>query len=236
MHPLFRYPSSTIRGSCQRKRSHQPTALGHVDAACAIARPLTCRNVQLEAEEHKKTVHPYAPFPVERLEAAVTAVPLEAFPAVERELACFGPAYRFWCVRALPGWAVLSAAAGAGVHSPWLVAANTDPIAHVAFHRVLHAKVWVTGTLQQCQRPRKGHSVGRAASVTDPCCVLARRDGLDDTSRSSSSSSNGAGTNGAAFTPPDAPVDSMADLSRFVVTLVCCLQLYDAKVKPGALH
>lgn len=41
--------------------------------------------------------HPYAAFPVDRLEAAVNAVPLDSFPVVEREAAVFGPAYKFWC-------------------------------------------------------------------------------------------------------------------------------------------
>ena len=54
------------------------------------------RGVQLEAEEHKRRAHPYAPFPVQRLEAAVTSVRLEAFAAFERDLARFGPAYHFW--------------------------------------------------------------------------------------------------------------------------------------------
>lgn len=40
--------------------------------------------------------HPYKPFPIDRLEAAVNSVPLENFPAAERELAAFGSAYRFW--------------------------------------------------------------------------------------------------------------------------------------------
>jgi hypothetical protein len=40
--------------------------------------------------------HPYAPFPVDRLAAAVEAVPLDSFPVVERDAAVFGPAYKFW--------------------------------------------------------------------------------------------------------------------------------------------
>ncbi len=54
------------------------------------------RDAQLAQEEHKRLVHPYQAFPVDRLEAAVAAVPIDDFPVLERELAMFGPAYRFW--------------------------------------------------------------------------------------------------------------------------------------------
>lgn len=47
---------------------------------------------------HVQENHPYASFPIERLEAAVQAVPLDSFPVVERELAVFGAPQRFWCV------------------------------------------------------------------------------------------------------------------------------------------
>lgn len=40
--------------------------------------------------------HPYAPFPIDRLQAAVEAVPLDSFPVVERDAATFGPSYTFW--------------------------------------------------------------------------------------------------------------------------------------------
>lgn len=48
--------------------------------------------------EHTRNAHPYRAFPIDRLEAAVKAIPLEEFPVVERELAGFGSPHRFWCV------------------------------------------------------------------------------------------------------------------------------------------
>ncbi|KAL4857574.1 5'-3' exoribonuclease 2 [Chlorella vulgaris] len=41
-------------------------------------------------QEHLNDVHPYKPFPLEQLEAAVAAVPLESYPRQERLLAQFG--------------------------------------------------------------------------------------------------------------------------------------------------
>ena len=170
------------------------------------ARLLTCRTVQLEAEAHKKTAHPYAPFPVERLEAAVTAVPLEAFPTLERELASFGPAYRFWCAQGLH---VLSSSCT----PPWLVPACSIPRTPAASNQASQAKSW-------------GAHDTVTSSGRSWCRVLCRRDGSDGDGRGSSNSSNGAGdSNAAAFTPPDAPVDSMADLSRLLVAPLCCLWL-----------
>ncbi|CAL8471458.1 g11000 [Coccomyxa elongata] len=46
--------------------------------------------------EHMRLQHPYTPFPIDRLETAVRAVPLESFPVVQRDAAVFGPAYKFW--------------------------------------------------------------------------------------------------------------------------------------------
>ena len=56
------------------------------------------REVSDRRTRHVQENHPYASFPIERLEAAVQAVPLESFPVVERELAVFGAPQRFWCV------------------------------------------------------------------------------------------------------------------------------------------
>lgn len=56
------------------------------------------REVSDRRMRHVQENHPYASFPIERLEAAVQAVPLDSFPVVERELAVFGAPQRFWCV------------------------------------------------------------------------------------------------------------------------------------------
>ena len=55
-----------------------------------------CREVTQKRTAHTQEVHPYSAFPIERLEAAVTAVPLDSFPVVDRELAQFGAPHRFW--------------------------------------------------------------------------------------------------------------------------------------------
>ncbi|KAK9807716.1 hypothetical protein WJX72_007062 [[Myrmecia] bisecta] len=69
---------------------------------------------EIQAKEwHEQESHSYVPFPVERLEAAVAAVPLDAYPPAQRVLAEFGRSHRFRSV------AVTKAAAGAGMeHSP----------------------------------------------------------------------------------------------------------------------
>ncbi|BDA46842.1 probable 5'-3' exoribonuclease 1 at N-terminal half [Coccomyxa sp. Obi] len=54
------------------------------------------RALEATRAEHMRLQHPYAPFPIDRLEAAVRAVPLESFPVVQRDAAVFGPAYKFW--------------------------------------------------------------------------------------------------------------------------------------------
>ncbi len=56
-----------------------------------------CRDATSIRNEHVQQVHPYRAFPVDRLEAAVKAIPLESFPVVERELAAFGYPHRYWC-------------------------------------------------------------------------------------------------------------------------------------------
>lgn len=55
-----------------------------------------CRQATLKRSDHVLEAHPYRAFPVDRLEAAVKAIPLESFPVVERELATFGSPHRFW--------------------------------------------------------------------------------------------------------------------------------------------
>ena len=56
-----------------------------------------CRDATNKRNEHVQQVHPYRAFPVDRLEAAVKAIPLESFPVVEQELAAFGSPHRYWC-------------------------------------------------------------------------------------------------------------------------------------------
>ena len=53
------------------------------------------RAASIQREMHMRDSHPYAPFPVARLEAAVAAVPLEAYEPAERSMTTFGRAYRF---------------------------------------------------------------------------------------------------------------------------------------------
>ena len=55
-----------------------------------------CREVTRIRTAHTQEVHPHSAFPIERLEAAVTAVHLASFPVVDRELAKFGAPYCFW--------------------------------------------------------------------------------------------------------------------------------------------
>ena len=65
-----------------------------------ILRPLClglCRDATNRRNEHVQQVHPHRAFPVDRLEAAVKAIPLESFPVVERELAAFGCSHRYRC-------------------------------------------------------------------------------------------------------------------------------------------
>ncbi|CAL5224335.1 g7007 [Coccomyxa viridis] len=57
---------------------------------------LELRQATLKRSDHVLEAHPYRAFPVDRLEAAVKAIPLESFPVVERELATFGSPHRFW--------------------------------------------------------------------------------------------------------------------------------------------
>ncbi|KAK9840629.1 hypothetical protein WJX81_005592 [Elliptochloris bilobata] len=49
----------------------------------------------LQREMHMRDCHPYAPFPLARLEAAVAAVPVQAYGPAERSMTAFGHAYRF---------------------------------------------------------------------------------------------------------------------------------------------
>ena len=53
------------------------------------------RAASIQREMHMRDNHPYAPFPVARLEAAVVAVPLEAYEPAERSMTTFGRAFRF---------------------------------------------------------------------------------------------------------------------------------------------
>lgn len=53
------------------------------------------RAASIQREMHMRDSHPYAPFPVARLEAAVAAVPPEAYEPAERSLTAFGRAHRF---------------------------------------------------------------------------------------------------------------------------------------------
>ena len=67
---------------------------------CLILQPPClglCRDATNKRNEHVQQVHPYRAFPVDRLEAAVKAIPLESFPVVEQELAAFGSPHRYWC-------------------------------------------------------------------------------------------------------------------------------------------
>ena len=46
---------------------------------------------------HMHEAHPFEIFPIERIEAAVQAVPPALFPEHERRLLHFGPAFCYWC-------------------------------------------------------------------------------------------------------------------------------------------
>jgi hypothetical protein len=71
--------------------------LGIEEALTLLRKYAFDRLISREKEDHMRIKHPYKPFPIDRLEAAVSAVPLDAFPAAERELTTFGRAHRFWC-------------------------------------------------------------------------------------------------------------------------------------------
>ncbi|KAK9803810.1 hypothetical protein WJX73_001771 [Symbiochloris irregularis] len=49
-------------------------------------------------DEHNKAAHPFRPLPIDRIEAAVQAVPASQYPPHERRLMHFGPSYRFWAL------------------------------------------------------------------------------------------------------------------------------------------
>ena len=53
------------------------------------------REASVTREAHSRAEHPYAPFPVTRLEAAVAAVPPERYLPAERPMTAFGNAWRF---------------------------------------------------------------------------------------------------------------------------------------------
>jgi len=53
------------------------------------------REASVTREAHARAEHPYAPFPVTRLEAAVAAVPPERYLPFERPMTAFGNAWRF---------------------------------------------------------------------------------------------------------------------------------------------
>lgn len=80
------------------------------------------RAASIQREMHMRESHPYAPFPVARLEAAVAAVPLEAYEPAERSMTTFGRAFRFRC-RSLPFASLLAWQASRNVRArPWLPA------------------------------------------------------------------------------------------------------------------
>lgn len=60
-----------------------------------VNRSFACRSLRSKKESHMNAAHPYSPFPVERLEAAVAAVPEEAFAADEAALNRFAQPYLF---------------------------------------------------------------------------------------------------------------------------------------------
>ena len=75
---------------CPRRpaRPPPPTALLH-------PHPHPPRLPCCSQQEHLYEAHPYRPFPTDALEAAVAAVPLEAYPERERKLAQFGREFVF---------------------------------------------------------------------------------------------------------------------------------------------
>ena len=46
--------------------------------------------------KHVLAAHPYEGFPIDRIERAVAAVPLQSFPDSERHLLGFGVSHAYW--------------------------------------------------------------------------------------------------------------------------------------------
>lgn len=56
---------------------------------------LICSSLRYRKDAHLSDAHPYAPFPIARLEEAVSGVPQEAFSPEEIELTRFGQSHSF---------------------------------------------------------------------------------------------------------------------------------------------
>ena len=56
---------------------------------------LTCSSLRHQKESHLDESHPYAPFPVDRLEQAVASVPSQTYSPEEQELNKFGQSHSF---------------------------------------------------------------------------------------------------------------------------------------------
>ena len=66
-------------------------------AGLTLSKPslLTCSSLRHQKESHLDDAHPYAPFPIDRLERAVASVPSDTYSLEEQELNRFGQSHSF---------------------------------------------------------------------------------------------------------------------------------------------
>ena len=55
------------------------------------------RDIEDARFKHVLAAHPYEGFPIDRIEQAVAAVPLQSYPDSERHLLGFGVSHAYWC-------------------------------------------------------------------------------------------------------------------------------------------
>jgi uncharacterized membrane protein YgcG len=123
-------------------------------------------------QEHLNDVHPYKPFPLEQLEAAVAAVPLESYPRQERLLAQFGREF------------VYSRAPGMGLGAP----ARDGPAAAAAATPA--GSAWRLERL--IPEPAAGSGAEAAPAAAGAALATVQKEG-DAVGGSSSSNRNGNG-------------------------------------------
>jgi hypothetical protein len=120
-----------------------------------------------------RAAHPYAAFPIERLEAAVRAVPLDSYPVVERELADFGRAYRFWCAAVLNLFWLRTSS---GAEMAWVCDVVKPSTAHTLRPCELSSLAWITGLYPA--RPLTRCYLSGVAALSSGVC-RSRMPGLD---------------------------------------------------------
>ncbi len=64
-------------------------------SALVLACVCCCSSLRHQRDQHMSLAHPYAPFPIARLEKAVAALPSASLPLDQQELGTFGQSHTF---------------------------------------------------------------------------------------------------------------------------------------------